>query len=85
MTNFDIHVHEILQLLDYLKCSVEHAEKLMSIAINIWTDENDEAHSFSSLNSESINELNFIARKISSKSDILQNKVSDFSKEIPSE
>lgn len=83
MTSFDISVREILQLLDYLKCSVEHAEKLMSIAINFWSDEKGKDHPFSSLNSESISELNFLSRKISSKSDLLQNKVSEISKVMP--
>lgn len=82
MSKLDLTVQEVFQIFNYLRISLDHAEKLMGIATNYYCDSNDVEKPISNLNEEAVSELMFLTKKISSKSDILQNKVLEFSKII---
>ena len=83
MNDFEFVVHEVVQLLQYLEFSVQHADNLVGTATNFWVDSNDNERPVSTLNYEAVKELEAVCKKISSKSDTLQNKVQQLSKLMP--
>ena len=75
-------VYEVEALMDYLENSLSHCSHLIGSFMRFDTDENDNVITNTSLNLEALDELLFQTRKISSKSDILQNKVAELKKAI---
>lgn len=68
-------VCEINLIMDYLGITLDHADKLLGTFMCFESDDNGNAISNTSLNIEALDELVFAAKKISSKSDVLQNKI----------
>lgn len=68
-------VCEINLVMDYLDITLNHASKLLGTFMSFESDENENAISDTSLNLEALDELAFAVKKISSKADILQNKI----------
>jgi hypothetical protein len=68
-------VCEINLIMDYLDITLNHASKLIGTFMTFDADENGNAKTDTSLNFEALDELAFAVKKISSKADILQNKV----------
>lgn len=68
-------VCEINLIMDYLDITLSHASKLLGTFMSFESDKNENAISDTSLNFEALEELAFAVKKISSKADILQNKV----------
>lgn len=77
MTRFETEVVEIQQLLKYIECSVEHAGNLLDLVMtgSFDTDNSKDFKPISTLNNDALVELKSLVKKISSKSDSLQNKV----------
>jgi hypothetical protein len=75
-------VCEINLIVDYLDITLNHAAKLLSTFMSFDSDENGNAITDTSLNFEALDELAFAVKKISSKADVLQNKVSELKKVI---
>ena len=68
-------VCEINLVMDYLDITLNHASKLLGTFMSFDSEENGNAITDTSLNFEALDELAFAVKKISSKADILQNKV----------
>lgn len=68
-------VCEINLIMDYLDITLNHASKLLGTFMSFESDQSENAISDTSLNFEALDELAFAVKKISSKADILQNKV----------
>lgn len=66
---------EINAIIDYLGIMLDHAGKLIGMFMNFDVDAADNASSDTALNFEALDELVFAVKKISSKADMLQNKV----------
>lgn len=73
-------VCEINLIIDYLDLTLNHASRLIGTFMTFETDENANAISDTSLNLEALDELVFVAKKISSKADVLQNKIVELKK-----
>lgn len=73
-------VCEINLIMDYLDVTLSHASRLIGAFMTFETDENANAISDTSLNFEALDELVFAAKKISSKADMLQNKIVELKK-----
>lgn len=75
-------VNDISSVIDYLACSIEYAGKMLGSFMRFDTDENGNIVTPMNLNFESLDELLFQCKKISSKADMLQNKVSELKKSL---
>ena len=63
-------------LFSFLKCSIEHGQNLVGFAGALLLDNRE----ISGLGKEAISDLLNLAKKISSKADMLQNKIKEMSK-----
>lgn len=80
LNSFNGTVTEINALLDYLDVSLRHASHMVGSFMSFNCDDNDNITTDMSLNFEALDELVFQSKKISSKADALQNKVSELKK-----
>ena len=78
--DFNRVVQEIQALLYYLENSLNYAGQMVGRFMTFETDDNLNITTDMCLNCEALDELMFQAKKISSKSDMLQNKVNDLVK-----
>jgi hypothetical protein len=82
MNDRELLVYESVSLFSFLKNSLEYGEDLLGIANDYIRDENGEERPACTLNKEAISDLVNLCKKISSKADILQNKIQELSKHI---
>ena len=74
----DSESNNVSKTINYINIALEHASNLLSIFQNLEFDEEGNIVSEDTLlNIEALNELVYTAKRISSKSDVLQSKVAE--------
>lgn len=76
MTDREIQCMEIHTLFSFLQCSIEHGINLLSFAQDLFLGDGG----YEEIDKEALNDLISISKKISSKADMLQNKIVEISK-----
>ena len=74
--------NDISSIIEYLECSIKYAGRMLGTFMRFDTDDNRNITTPMDLNFESLDELLFQCKKISSKADMLQNKVSELKKSL---
>jgi hypothetical protein len=74
----DSESNKVSKTINYINIALEHASNLLSIFQNFeFDEEGNVVPEDNLLNIEALNELVYTAKKISSKSDVLQSKVAE--------
>lgn len=76
---FEQLVNEVYQNMEYLTSCIEHLKKMFCIASNCYYN-NDEVHFLTDCNIQALADVEQFAKKVSSRADILQNKINEYSK-----
>ena len=73
-------VSEVYQNIDSLMACVEHLRKMFNIASNCYYGDDNKLHHTTDCNLQALTDVEQFAKKVSSRADILQNNIFEYSK-----